>query len=119
MKTTKTGKLVHFAKNVITEINEDISTHILHSCLLAKYYEDENSYHITLAPGLNFNEYCASFESRKFKMKTDFILGNLFVYKIINKDLILDMLNLKIEERDFYLKQENEHPEDYEYEEKI
>jgi hypothetical protein len=104
MKTTKTGKLVHFAKNVITEINEDILNPISHSCLLAKYYEDENSYHITIAPGLNFNEYCSSFESRKFKMKTDFILGNLFVYKNINKDDILDLLNHKIEERAYYLK---------------
>ena len=119
MKKTNNGKFIRFAKNVITEINEDISTHTLHSCLLAKYYEDENSYHITVAPGLNFNEYCSSFESRKFKMKTDFILGNLFVYKIINKNDILELLNYKIEERDFYLKQENEHPEDYEYEEKI
>ena len=119
MKKTNNGKFVRFAKNVITEINESIINPISHCCLLAKYYEDENSYHITVAPGLNFNEYCASFESRKFKMKTDFILGNLFVYKIINKDLILDILNHKIEERDFYLKQENEHPEDYEYEEKI
>lgn len=117
--TTNNGKFIRFAKNVITEINEDISTHILHSCLLAKYYEYENSYHITVAPGLNFNEYCASFESFEYNMKNDFILGNLFVYKIINKDLILDILNLKIEERDYYLKLENEHPEDYEYEEKI
>ena len=113
MKKTNNGKFIRFAKNVITEINEDISTHTLHSCLLAKYYEDENSYHITVAPGLNFNEYCSSFESRKFKMKNDFILGNLFVYKIINKDLILDMLNLKIENLESDLKLENEHPEDY------
>ena len=119
MKTTNNGKFVRFAKNVITEINESISTHILHSCLLAKYYEDENSYMITVAPGLNFNEYCSSFESRKYNRKNDFILGNLFVYKNINKDDILDLLNHHIEERDFYLKQENEHPEDYEYEEKI
>ena len=103
MKKTNNGKFIRFAKNVITEINEDISTHILHSCLLAKYYEDENSYHITIAPGLNFNEYCSSFESRKFNMTTDFILGNLYVYKNINKDDILDLLNYKIEERAYYL----------------
>ena len=119
MKTTNNGKFVRFAKNVISEINEDILNPISHSCLLAKYYEDENSYHITVAPGLNFNEYCSSFESRKFNMKNDFILGNLFVYKNITKDDILDLLNFEIEARDFYLKQENEHPEDYEYEEKI
>jgi len=107
MKTTKTGKLVHFAKNVITEINEDK----LNSCLLSTYYEDENSYHITIAPVLSFYEFCLSFESRKFNMETDFILANffdfkngkLFEYKIINKDIILDMLNLKIEERANYL----------------
>ena len=96
MKTTNNGKFVHFAKNVITEINESIINPISHCCLLAKYYEDENSYHITVAPGLNFNEYCSSFESRKF-MKNDFILGNLFLYKNITKDVILDLLNFEIE----------------------
>ena len=102
MKTTKTGKFVRFAKNVITEINESIINPISHSCLLAKYYEDENSYHITVAPGLNFNEYCSSFESRKFNMKNDFILGNLFVYKNITKDDILDLLNFEIEKLAYY-----------------
>ena len=104
MKTTNNGKFVHFAKNVISEINEDILNPISHSCLLAKYYEDENSYHITVAPGLNFNEYCSSFESRKYNRKNDFILGNLFVYKIINKDLILDILKKKKKKRAYYLK---------------
>jgi len=108
MKKTNNGKFIRFAKNVITEINEDISTHILHSCLLAKYYDYENSYHITVAPGLNFNEYCLSFESRKFNMKNDFILGNLFVYKNITKDDILDLLNHKIEERAYYLKESSD-----------
>ena len=108
MKTTNNGKFIRFAKNVISEINEDILNPISHSCLLAKYYEDENSYHITVAPGLNFNEFCSSFESRKFNMKNDFILGNLFVYKNITKDDILDLLNFEIEARDFYSKQYKE-----------
>ena len=41
-------------------------------------------------------------------MKTDFILGNLFVYKNINKDDILDLLNHKIEERAYYLKESSD-----------
>ena len=113
MKTTKTGKLVHFAKNIITEINEDK----LNSCLLATYYEDEDSYHITaVAPGLSFYEICVWYESHKFNMKTDFMLvnffdfrnGKLFEYKIITKDLILDMLNLEIEERTNYLNEDSD-----------
>lgn len=109
MKKTNNGKFIRFAKNVITEINESIINPISHSCLMAKYYDYENSYHITVAPGLNFNEFCSSFESRKFNMTTDFILGNLYVYKNINKDDILDLLNCKIEERAYYL---NEGPDE-------
>jgi hypothetical protein len=102
--TTINGKSVRFAKNVITEMNRDISNHIVCLSLLAKYNDDENSYYITIANNLK----------SEFDKEPDFILGDYFDYKV-NKELILELLNFRIEytyyPHEYYLRQELEREE--------